>query len=178
MKQLKDNSQAYVACDKLKALPNNSNPFPLHPGGYPIVQPGERFCRLLGFGGVHLCGRSCDNQHDVQYHMEREHNIKRKENPIYRKRGGRLKPDEIEQLKDFYIDLIKHEKYPGKPGSSLKRKRVDDLDDEAEVLIEEACVKKELEEARKVAIEAELRVKKLEERLEMIAQKEQELVED
>lgn len=73
---------------------------------------------------------------------------------------------------------MKHEKYPGKPASSLKRKRVDDLDDEAEVLIEEVRVKKELEDARKVVVEAKLQVKKLEERLEMIAQKKQELLEN
>ena len=41
---------------------------------------------------------------------------------------------------------MKHEQYAGKPEVSLKRKRIEDMDNDAELLLEEASVEKELGE--------------------------------
>ena len=90
---------------------------------------------------------------------------------------------------DFYIDVMKHEQYAGKPEVSLKRKRIEDMDNDAELLLEEARVEKELgeahtevlearkklSEAHKKISEAETKAQTLQERLKTLAAKKQAL---
>ena len=75
----------------------------------------------------------------------------------------------LTSLPDFYMDIMKHEQYPGNP--HLERKRGDDIGDEAEILLEEDRTRKELEKAQKKTRKAEREVQTLEQRLEMLSAK-------
>ena len=59
---------------------------------------------------------------------------------------------------------MKHEQYPGKPEVSLKRKHIEDMDDDAELLLEEVRIRKELGEAVQEVLEARKKVEEAEQK--------------
>ncbi|KAF2163224.1 hypothetical protein M409DRAFT_26269 [Zasmidium cellare ATCC 36951] len=109
---LKEQSPAYAAYTALPRQPKNAPRFTDSPHGYPIVEPGELFCRMDGVGRP-CCGTKLLSTESLLYHMEAVHGAMRTSRPV-EKQWSSSDLGELERLHYFYKHLMKDEAYPGK----------------------------------------------------------------
>lgn len=86
--KLQEISPAYAAYATLKCPPKNCPLFE-SPDGYPILEPGEIFCRLDGVEG-RVCGAKEETTDHLLYHMEAEHEAMRMDRPMEPRRKAEV----------------------------------------------------------------------------------------
>ncbi|KAF2167897.1 hypothetical protein M409DRAFT_53847 [Zasmidium cellare ATCC 36951] len=101
---------AFRAYNALNRLPQNAPPFPFASNGYPIVQPGERYCRHpTGTAGV-LCGRVTHRASDLHRHLAQFHQVDPTLRPAARK-GRTRTAKEVREDAEFFREIMRAEVY-------------------------------------------------------------------